>query len=102
MKQPNPWTAEELDILIKEYPRMKAGELMKLLPGRTLQAIYSKARSLALSAYDNTETDRTIRRLLAARCSLSDIARHLGCYCSAVRYRAIKLGLINGQWTMDN
>ena len=27
--------------------------------------------------------------------SLSDIARHLGCYCSAVRYRAIKLGLIN-------
>ena len=95
MNTPRPWTTQELDTLIAGYPRMKAGELQKLLPGRTLQAIYSKARSLALPAYDNTETDRIIRTLFDAHCSLSDIARRLGCYCSNVRYRAIKLGLIN-------
>ena len=90
---PNEWSDKELDILTKLYPIMPARQVMGYLPGRSLLAIYQKARNLCLSAYDNSETDVIIRSSFGS-CSLSEIARRLGCSCSSVHYRAQVLGLI--------
>lgn len=89
----NYWTDSEIDILVRCYPRMWARSVKELLPGRTLAAIYFKARSIGLTAHDRTGLDRELR-LRAGHTSLSRIARSMGCCPSLARYRARKLGLI--------
>lgn len=58
------WSAEELDILRKNYPKMRA-ETYRLLPNRTKMACMKMAASLGLESTNNhwsTEEDNILRQ----------------------------------------
>lgn len=44
-----PWTEQEIDLLVEHYNGTTAQELLKLMPGRTRAAILAKAGRLGLS-----------------------------------------------------
>lgn len=45
------WTSEEIRILENNYSLMPVADIMKLLPGRTYNAIIEKAKKLSLKSY---------------------------------------------------
>ena len=45
------WTNREIEILINNYENMPVTDLMKLLPGRTYNAVTLKAKKLSLVSY---------------------------------------------------
>lgn len=91
-KRDTEWTQDELDILIKNYELYQVKYIQELLPGRSLVSIYNKAHALGLSAYNKTNIDAEIKRKIGT-CSISNIAKELGCPCSSISYRIQKLGL---------
>lgn len=50
------WTKEEIEILKKHYSTSTPDELLKLLPGRNIKAIKTKANKLGLSKTDETRS----------------------------------------------
>lgn len=46
------WTADEIEILQKNYSAISIEELMKILPGRTYNSIVEKAKKLSLKSYN--------------------------------------------------
>lgn len=51
VKNRKKWTNNEVEILVNNYSSMSIANLMKLLPGRTYDAIVLKAKKLSLKSY---------------------------------------------------
>lgn len=58
------WTADEIALLRKNYPRTGTGPLCKLLPNRTPASIREKAKSLGLLIIEGKWTQEEIELIL--------------------------------------
>ena len=84
--RPKEWTSEEMNILQKHYPYMAATHLQKMLPQRSLSAIYKKARYLGIRAYASKEFFITFLRN-NHESNTHQLAHKAGCSEGNIRYR---------------
>ena len=87
MEKSKNWTKEELDILCKHYPYMGAYHLLSLLPGRTIDSIYKKARYLGIAAYRRKETFITYLHENLGKKTYQQMSAEVGCSEANIRYR---------------
>ena len=84
--KPKPWTLEEMNTLERHYPYMAAEHLLSLLPGRSLSAIYKKARYLGIRAYASKDFFITFLRENHQH-TTQQLAHMAGCSEGNIRYR---------------
>lgn len=97
IRKPQPWTAEEKEILRRSYAASTADELLRLLPGRNLSAIYRKASGMGLRRTQTGEWTREEMDILSSLYSKLP-ARHIqphlpGRSLSAIYHKASELCL---------
>lgn len=85
------WTDEEVSILAKHYPYMRARNLVELLPRHTVQSIYLKARNLGIKA--NLCND-DVAALLSIGMTCTQIADELGRSPKTIYYHKRKLNQV--------
>lgn len=81
------WTTEEMNTLQRHYPYMAAEHLQELLPGRSISAIYKKARYLGIRAYASKEYFINLLRDNREKQSVHQLASLAGCSEGNIRYR---------------
>ncbi len=82
------WTDEEVSILAKHYPYMRARNLVELLPRHTVQSIYLKARQMGIKV--NLCND-DVAALLAIGMTCTQIADELGRCLKTISYHKKRL-----------
>ena len=90
----NFWTKAEMDIVERHYPYMEVKHLQKMLPGRSLRAIYAKAQSIGVTAYTRTIEHLEYLHANLGRKNYDEMAADLGCSKSAISYRVRTLRAI--------
>ena len=90
----NFWTKAEMDIIESHYPYMEVKHLQKMLPGRSLRAIYAKAQNIGVTAYTRTTAYLEYLHLNLGRKSYKEMAEELGCSKSTISYRTRTLRAI--------
>lgn len=85
--KPKAWTIEEMNTLEQHYPYMAAEHLQELLPGRSLGAIYKKARYLGIRAYASKDYFVSLLRDNREKRSPKQLAGMAGCSEGNIRYR---------------
>ena len=82
------WTDEEVSILVKHYPYMRARNLVELLPRHTVEGIYLKARQMGIKA---NVTNDDVAALFAIGMTNTQIADELGRSPKTIYYHKRKL-----------
>ena len=75
-----------MTLLERHYPYMAATHLQELLPGRSLSAIYKKARYLGIRAYASKDFFITFLRSNSEN-TIQQLAHMAGCSEGTIRYR---------------
>jgi DNA-binding NarL/FixJ family response regulator len=82
------WTPEEVSILVKHYPYMRARNLVELLPRHTVESIYLKARQMGIKA---NVTNDDVAALFSIGMTNTQIADELGRSPKTIYYHKRKL-----------
>ena len=85
------WTDEEVSILAKHYPYMRARNLVEMLPRHTVQSIYLKARQMGIKA--NLCND-DVSALFSIGMTNTQIADELGRSPKTIYYHKRKLNQV--------
>ena len=76
-----------MNTLQRHYPYMAAEHLQTLLPGRSIAAIYKKARYLGIRAYASKDYFISLLRNNREKQSTRQLANMAGCSEGNIRYR---------------
>ncbi len=100
------WTPEDLDILALNYPTKTTEELLSLLPGKSKQAIHSKAVLLKLrkkeKRFSFRKDDIKLLTDLYPNTPSRVIAEMIGCSVHSVHNLAFRIGLKKDQIYLSN
>ena len=87
MDKTKQWTKEEMDILSKHYPYMGAHHLLNMLPGRSIDSIYKKARYLGIKAYRTKDMFIAYLHENIGKKTYEQMSAEVGCSEANIRYR---------------
>ena len=101
------WTNDEDGIIMNDYPSLSYEELLKKLPGRTLDGIINRARRLGvvrdftLERYYSVEDDEYIKKYFLKK-NIDEMAQHLNRSPIGIVQHAYRLGLRNPRIRKSN
>ena len=87
-----PWTEAEVEILVKNYSRMKLNALKELLPNRSTMAIYKKATALNLKRNNNAQYLEKYLKKYWGKQTYSSMELNTGISRNTIKYQAHRLG----------